>query len=415
MRKGRNLLRKIKGHFKQPEPIQPFSFLTNLPPELVHAITTFLETPEFCSLRLTCRKIYASTRGYFVRSYLHTVRTNLSLTALQRLQDLSQNPDLAPLVQKLVVKGRPEDDDFFGQGIVWERQHPSGHLSIPQKGIQQWQDVLRRLVHCRSFQLYRNESYEIDNTGGLLTAGDALTLILGIIIEIQIPVVAFSVDFQHGLAVDFIHMGRNNTSAVRRPEFITTWSGVQELSLNPILQPATTADWVFQLVQHARSLRKLQIDFGLGDETASFMHRLSYAELPFHLQEVTLGSMSQISGESLAQSLMRFLCRYCDSLRRIYLKAIFLEEGDCVAVLRCLRESEFSALEEINIFHLRDGDKGLHFPGVSENPIVDEEQGTEFTHFSVKKRGGRRNIGVCYSGAKMDVVLRRLVDWARFY
>lgn len=144
----------------------------------------------------------------------------------------------------------------------------------------------------------------------------------------------------------------------------------------------------FQLVQHARSLRKLQIDFGLGDETASFMHRLSYAELPFHLQEVTLGSMSQISGESLAQSLMRFLCRYCDSLRRIYLKAIFLEEGDCVAVLRCLRESEFSALEEINLFYLRDGDKGLHFPGVSENPIVDEKQGTNFTHFSVKKRGG---------------------------
>lgn len=135
MRKGRDLLRKLKGHFKHKNSLS-FSFLTNLPPELVQAITTFLETPEFCSLRLTCRKTYASTRGYFARSYLHTVRTNLSLTALQRLQDLSQNPDLAPLVQKLVVKGRPEDDDFFGHGIVWERQHPSGYLSIPQKGIQ---------------------------------------------------------------------------------------------------------------------------------------------------------------------------------------------------------------------------------------------------------------------------------------
>lgn len=227
--------------------------------------------------------------------------------------------------------------------------------------------------------------------------------------------VAFSVDFRHGLAVDFIHMGRINTSAVRRPEFITTWSGVRELSLKHALQPAITADWVFQLVQHARSLRKLQIDFGLGDETASFMHRLSYADFPFHLQEVTLRGVSQMRGESLAQSLMCFLCRYHDSLRRIYLKGIFLEEGECVAVLRCLRSSGFSALEEINLFNLRDGKKGLHFPGVSENPVVDEEQGTEFTYFSMKKRGGRRNLGVCYSGPKMDVALQRLVDWAQFY
>lgn len=75
--KGRDLLRKIKGHFKHGNG-RSFSFLTKLPPELVQAIATFLETPEFCSLRLTCRKIYASTRGYFARSYLRTVRTNLS-------------------------------------------------------------------------------------------------------------------------------------------------------------------------------------------------------------------------------------------------------------------------------------------------------------------------------------------------
>lgn len=261
MRKGRGLLRKIKKNFKHINN-RSYSFLTNLPSELIQAITTFLDTPKFCSLRLTCGRIYASTWGYFTRSYLHTVRTNLSLTALQRLQDLSQNLDLAPLVRKLVVKGRPEEDDFFGNRIVWELQHPSGYLSIPQKGVQQWQDVLRRLAHCRSFE-FHNESCEIDNMGGLLTAGNALTLILSIIIEIQIPVVTFSVGFRHGFTIDFINMARIDISAVRRPEFITAWPSIQELSLKHTLQPATT-DWVFQLVQHARSLRKLQIDFSLG-------------------------------------------------------------------------------------------------------------------------------------------------------
>ena len=140
LQKGRCLLHKIKGHFKHKR--SPFSSpIANLPPELVQVIATFLDAPEFCSLRLTCKKVYESTLRYFGHSYLRTVKTDLSLNKLQTLESVSQNSSLAPLVHKLVIQAPDEGLDLLGHGILWSR-HPSGHISMPQQGIQQWQDVL---------------------------------------------------------------------------------------------------------------------------------------------------------------------------------------------------------------------------------------------------------------------------------
>ena len=75
VRKGRGLLRKIKDNFKHINN-RSYSFLTNLPSELIQAITTFLDTPKFCSLRLTCGRIYAS----FDRSLIVVSTDLMSLT-----------------------------------------------------------------------------------------------------------------------------------------------------------------------------------------------------------------------------------------------------------------------------------------------------------------------------------------------
>ncbi|ODM17673.1 hypothetical protein SI65_06461 [Aspergillus cristatus] len=166
-------------------------------------------------------------------------------------------------------------------------------------------------------------------------------------------------------------------------------------------------DWAFQLIQHAKNLQKLQIDFDHGDETNSFIKRLSYTDCLSHLKELTLKATS-VSGEYIR----RFLCYY-RNLRKLSLRAIFLDEGECLPILRFLQH-EFPTLEEIEIFHLRDGRKLVHFQGVSENPIIDEAQGTKFTFISLRKRGEMRNIRLSYSGPKMDIALQKLVDWAQF-
>ncbi|EYE90053.1 F-box protein [Aspergillus ruber CBS 135680] len=405
LQKGRCLLHKIKGHFKHKR--SPFSSpIANLPPELVQVIATFLDAPEFCSLRLTCKRVYESTLRYFGHSYLRTVKTDLSLNKLQTLESVSQNSSLAPLVHKLVIQAPDEGLDLLGHGILWSR-HPSGHISMPQQGIQQWQDVLQRLVHCRSFQLIRNNAYETDEQGSLLTPSDAITMIFCIIINTGIPVVAFSLDFRQGAGANYLVTERINAN-LQKLEFITAWSNLQELSLNFAMERTLIVDWAFQLIQHAKNLQKLQIDFDLGDETASFINRLSYTGCLSHLKELTLESVSSVSGECIR----RFL-RYHQNLRKLSLHAIFLDAGECLPILRFLQH-EFSALEEINIFNLRDGLKLVHFPAVSENPIIDEAQGTKFTFVSTKKRGEMRNIGISYSGPRMYIALQKLVDWAQF-
>lgn len=189
---------------------------------------------------------------------------------------------------------------------------------MPQQGIQQWQDVHQRLVHCRSFQLIRNNHYETYEQGSLLTPSDAITLILNIIINTGIPVVAFSVNYRRGVGANYLVTERINAN-LQQSEFITAWSNLQELSLNFTMERTLIVDWAFQLIQHAKNLQKLQIDFDHGDETNSFINRLSYADCLSHLKELTLKATS-VSSEHIR----RFL-RYHQNLRKLSLRAIVLE------------------------------------------------------------------------------------------
>lgn len=77
------------------------------------------------------------------------------------------------------------------------------------------------------------------------------------------------------------------------------------------------------------------------------------------------------------------------NLRKLSLHAIFLDARERLPILRFLQH-EFSTLEEIDIFNLRDGLKVVHFPAVSENPIIDEAEGTN-SLVSTRKRGEVRS------------------------
>ncbi|KAL4747372.1 hypothetical protein BDW72DRAFT_182878 [Aspergillus terricola var. indicus] len=127
-----------------------FSPLCNLPLELLLEISAFLDSPAFCSFRLTCKSMYNCTLPQFCKTYLNTVVIDLSL---KRLNTLSQNPRLCPYVCSLSINGTHED--ILGSELRWE-QHASGPIVTSQKSIQRWQDTLLRLVNCQSFHLYKH-------------------------------------------------------------------------------------------------------------------------------------------------------------------------------------------------------------------------------------------------------------------
>lgn len=262
------------------------------PVELLQAIVSHLGAGEFCMFRLSCKRVFESTRRHFAYAFFQEQQTDLSLTKLERLRAISNNPELAPHVHTLVVRVRP--DTLLGEGLLWNR-HSSGYL-LPHEGVQQWTDVLRRLVNCTTFNLIR-DSWSDKNEGlDHLTPTDTITVILNTIIAAGIPVREFLVDFKpaNTTGANELDVRRIHTPDLQKPGFIAAWANLQALQLNFTMNPTIITDWVEPLVRHATGLRKLTIQFDLGFEANAIIERLLSIDTPSHLQELTLQSASEM-------------------------------------------------------------------------------------------------------------------------
>jgi hypothetical protein len=390
----------------------PPSFICMMPVEVLEAIAIPLNPADFCALRLTCRDIYERTAHSFGSKFLKTVHVDLSRNAIERLSKIAENPHLRQHVQLLVIE-EPEDN-LFGRGISWAR-HPSGHLAVPQKAIQQWQTVLSRLVNCKGFEIRREHSFESSDLSGLRSS-DAITVVLSIISQASIPVSAFAIHFKPKGKIGNNHVEMECISPLdlRKPGFTAAWSYVQDLSLQYTMgsDDASAAlknvDWTVELVQYATRLIKLDLNFDLGDQADSIIHRLSTLSSLCQLQELTLESFSLVSEEALPE----LLYTVRNSLRTVSFSCSTLP-GECwISILKSLG-SEFPSLKSIDLQLLRGTNKGLlHFPRLSESLDVNED--TSFTVVQKKRRMGLLNTTVGYSGPSMGKAIWILVEYATF-
>jgi hypothetical protein len=96
---------------------QPTSRLCALPAELIEYIAVKLELDDLCLLRLVCKNLSRKTLHYFGSTYFAYVRTDLSRTSLQKLQQLSRHEKLGHHVRTLLIKG----PHGMGRGHSWDR------------------------------------------------------------------------------------------------------------------------------------------------------------------------------------------------------------------------------------------------------------------------------------------------------
>ena len=106
------------------------SQLCPLPVELIEYILAELDLADLCSLRLTCKEISLKTLHHFGSTHPATLRTNLSQTSLEQLEQLSRHKQLMYYVQTLLLKGERVDDNELGRGFARNRR-PSGSLIFP--------------------------------------------------------------------------------------------------------------------------------------------------------------------------------------------------------------------------------------------------------------------------------------------
>ncbi|MCJ1362235.1 hypothetical protein MMC16_001337 [Acarospora aff. strigata] len=383
--------------------------LCTLAVELVEHIASVLEPADLFSLRLVCKGLNEKTLHYFARTYLTTVRTDLSHKSLQELKELSAHGQLGCYVRTLLIKEGPND---IGRGFLWCR-HPSGHLLTPSSGIQMLQDLLLKdLVNCRSFHIYGAHAGEEPYESDWLTSSDAIAIILTIIAETSLPIKSFYVDFREG-GTGRVDAKRLHALQYQKPGFRTAWAHLQELCLEHSMT-LDNFDWTMELVLCATNLQKLSLEFEF-DHSTSFIDRLSSTDSFPKLQELKL-SCADVTVELIS----RFLLRFRDSLRALSFRHVIIDDnsgGTWIPILSNLR-SNLPLLESICVHQLKDfklGDKDrIMFPALSDNPVVPGSQGGRFNLISKKFRGSPRILGVSYCGPRMDVALEILARSAEY-
>lgn len=196
--------------------------LPTLPVEVVELIAHALEPNGLFSLRLVCRALLQKTLHSYGTLFA-TMQTDLSYESLQKLRAVSEDAQLKPRVQTLLIeKG---EDDTFGRGFQWPR-HSSGHTEAPLPGLEKLQDILvHKLPNCRSFHICSPGISDEDTDG--LTPTDAIAIILSIVANTNLPVKSFIVD----ISSCWINGKRLQMCQYRQRSFRSGWSHVQELSL----------------------------------------------------------------------------------------------------------------------------------------------------------------------------------------
>ncbi|KAI9841924.1 MAG: hypothetical protein M1837_000310 [Sclerophora amabilis] len=395
--------------------------------EIIELIAEASDPADLISLRLVCKGLYRKTLHCFGQKFFTTVRTDLSCSSLQKLQNIAEEEPLRHHVQTLLIKRSPTQSGRWfhdpEQDLRW-RRHPSGYLEIQDSEFRLLRRVLvEGLVNCRSFNVHGHDDVDGLYESNRLTPSDAVGIILAIVADTSLPVKSFSVDFSPN-STGRLDAKRLQLPLYQQPEFRSGWSHIQELLLEYSID-SNDLDWALDLVLHAPKLERLSLNF--YDHSSQFINRLTKeGQLPA-LQSLRLTS-AYVTVESISKLLMS--CR--DSLRELSLKFVRLEHGGAWAtVLRELR-SNFSLLESFSLLWLRGEDKSggilhLMFPTLSDNPIVSGSEDASLPRSDcrllkplglpinlVYKRFRKevRVIGVNYHGRRMDAVLDILAESA---
>ena len=384
------------------------SQLAVLPFEIVEFIAGRAEPADLLSLRLVCRLLRAKSIQCFGRTFFSVVRSDLSITSLEKLKSISEHEQLKHHVQGLLIKGY----NGLGQGFRWTRS-PSGHLIAPMQCVEALRTILLNdLIHCRSFHVYREYEPENDYEVDCLAPSDAVAIIFMMVAETALPIKSFNVDFTEFSKPKKLDMKRLHIPEFpgsQRSRFISGWGHLEELILEYTMS-VESLSLTTGLVLSAPYLQKLKLGPGFeshDDESSdSFFERLSAAEGLPALRELSISGV-QTTGPILA----RFVFRFGPSLCTLSFWHVMITSHDTWAAFFRAMRSNFPLLEHISVEHLKE----LQLPKTRIIfPLLDKDNGVPDTggrKFDLKYKSLRRQqmvIGAKYSGPGVDMALEVL-------
>ncbi|KAJ5199691.1 hypothetical protein N7491_009511 [Penicillium cf. griseofulvum] len=293
------------------------SGIHSLPVELLADIAKYTESLGLCALRLTCRALYQSSLRHFAQTCVQTIKTDLTPKSLAWLEKVA-------------------NDEFFGRcvrklEIVRNSKCCPGPCSLNitpnETYVQSWRDVMKRLVNCRSFELYYSTYTTPCPDSDGITLDWASGFILEAICTEQIPMEKFSIEImKYRDRWDHYNIAQFGIATFGIPAF----SHLKELSLVIPDAKTETINWMAKTIQGAKALRKLEILFNWGCKSTSLLSQLSSVGCLPELQELTFSRMSFDSSAALGI----FLYNIRNSLRSVTFSTVELEDGGWRSILR---------------------------------------------------------------------------------
>ena len=367
------------------------SLLSNLPVEVIEAITDNLNPTSLFSLRLSCKEINQKTLHHFGQACFATLKTDLSHDDLQRLESISKSEQFSSFVETLVINTR---NHGLGRGFHWHRLDEGCVDTRLSSGVQLLQDILKGMTKCKSFRIYSFGGMEDDPAMKYLLPSDVVGIILSMIAETDLPVKSFFVDFRNR-GFSSVDAKRLQMSLCQRSTFRKAWKSVEELNLEHSLT-SETFGWAKDLVLYATSLKKLSLQFDF-DYTTSFIADLLAFPRVFHgLQELRLGS-ANVTFNMLSS----ILNEACTNLRVLSFWHVYLQEGTWVAILEQLRDS-IPLLESISINwpkeYINDEIVHIQFPALETIKEIPGSNGQKFELKYKKWKKQKRVWAASYHG-----------------
>lgn len=390
----------------------------SLPLELVEHIARFCEPRDIFSLRLVCESLRRKTLEHFGRRFFTRISTDLTRSSLAKIHGLAGHEHLRHKV-KCMVFTRPHNLDTLDRGelICWSRL-PWLAIETPcdRPELRQLRDDLSNDFHnCRSFFIvFRGEHQGTleEKSCHRRLMGDAIRVFLAIITDAQIMVESFHLVF--GEAYGF--NSRYPMADIRGlPRFLhrdmpfrAAWSQLQTLELEHQICSATFY-LLIDFILCAPKLHTLFLtdtsDSDRTSHTDEFIYYLSRMEDLPKLRELGLFRL-HVRGEDL----LRLISRLESSLSSLHLFAVRLGLlDDWVSILRYLQRTT-RPLQVVSLHHLAIGDYKTFatFPGL-DSVIPSSDTHHPSAKLSYSSHGSKTDVvGVSYSGASMDEVLKSL-------
>ena len=418
---GKRFARKFKSLSLYRERELPGSYnpnptlLCELPLEILEMVASSLQLADLGALRVICKSIHGKTSSIFWKRSLQSIKTDLSHASLGELEKISRDAQLRHYVNQMVLTGFDQWFEILGGGYQWgSYRHQSGHLVNLQEhpAVKRLLSILCQLVNCKSFEIFACRT-EVEFNNDNFRPTDSITTLLDIIAKAKLPVTAFTVNFmgnEFGYAPD---PQRLQTSD--KGQFVAIGQHLEDLTLRYTLEHDIVRDWTINMILHAPKLRVLDIRNQAMKGGTELIHCLASANISWsQLREFKIESIP-----ASLEDLMIILktCQHSLRVLRINMMRVDADLKDVKRMLQTLSTS-FPALESVSFGGLMLGVQTrtdfIHFLMVSDNPCVDESQGTKFEFASNTARGSRNHY-VAYSGPKMDValdILARTVDCA---